>query len=87
MSISPITYLTTPEQQHLLFLALPIKEVPTLPPQVGLVPTLTTMFSGRHPDGTSVFSDPRPATGVHFAMAFFQFAGVPSPPPPPFQVF
>lgn len=104
MSVSPISYLSTPEQQHLLFLALPIKQSPPLKqkPDAHLhsaVTTLTTMFSGRHADGTHLF-DPRPATGVHFFMAYAQLAGLPdangiwkpAPPPkypcpPPFQLF
>jgi hypothetical protein len=104
MSISPITYLATPEQQHLLFLALPIKQSlkknsPSTSHVEATVSTFATMFSGRHPDGSNVF-DPRPATGVHFFMAYAQLAGVPdstgdwkpAPPPkypcpPPFQLF
>lgn len=106
MSIAPITYLTTPEQQHMLFLALPIKQNP-FSKKAGstshvelATTTLTTMFSGRHPDGSRVFSDPRPATGVHFFMAYAQLAGLPPTPPktvwlpplpppspPPFQLF
>jgi len=86
MSVSPITYLATPEQQHLLFLCLPIREVPTAPPEAGLMPTLRTLVSGGHSNAGNGF-DPRPATGVHFAMVFLQLARVPSPAPPPFQVF
>jgi hypothetical protein len=86
MSVPPITYLTTPEQQHLLFLCLPIKEIPTKPAEEGLLPTLRTMFLGTRSNDANGF-DPRPATGVHFAMAFIQVAGQPTIPPPPFPVF
>lgn len=80
----PISYLTAPEQQHLLLLALPIKAVPG---SAKVAPTLTTMFSGRHEDGTKMFSDPRPATGVHFFMIYVQIAGIPPAQPPPFPLF
>jgi hypothetical protein len=94
MSTAPITYLTTPEQQHLLFLCLPLKEKPSLPkPKVDLASALGSMLAGKQLDGTTTEFDSRPATGVHFTMSFAQWApGVtpwfPAPsPPPPFPIF
>src|SRR5207302_6856590 len=94
MSTAPITYLTTPEQQHLLFLCLPLKETRSLPkPKVDLASALGSMLAGKQLDGTTTEFDSRPATGVHFTMSFAQWApGVtpwfPAPSlPPPFPIF
>jgi hypothetical protein len=88
MSVQPITSLSTPEEQHLLFLFLPLKSAAKpAPPEADPLAALHALFSGKLPDGSSVLPDPRPTTGVHFYMAYGLKAGVTPTPPPPFTAF
>ncbi len=88
MSAQPITQLSAPEEQHLLFLFLPLKSaVKPAPLEADPLMALHSLFSGKMPDGTSVLPDPRTATGVHFYMAYGLKAGTTPAPPPPFTAF
>ena len=84
MSVSPITHISAPDEQHLLFLCLPLKS--GTPDESDPMPAITALFAGRQFEG-GPDPDPRPATGVHFFMATLLLAGVPQTPPPPFPVF
>src|SRR5712664_4390346 len=87
MPASPITHLTAPEEQHMLFLFLPLISGATPPLESEAVSTLHALFSGTHSSGASVLPDPRPVTGVHFFMVYALKAGVTPASPPPFQAF
>ncbi|HLM01644.1 MAG TPA: hypothetical protein VK400_11365 [Pyrinomonadaceae bacterium] len=89
-SVNPITSLTATDEQHLLFLFLPIGTGAS----EEAVGALHTLLSGKPAnDGGgngngSAGSDPRTATGVHFFMTYFlSAAGSQQQPPPPFPVF
>jgi hypothetical protein len=100
MPVSQITRLSAPEEQHMLFLFLPLKSAAPSPkpktapksktasttPQSKTISTLHALFSGKLPNGKSVLPDPRIATGVHFFMIYMLKAGE-TPPPSPFPTF
>jgi hypothetical protein len=87
MPVSPIDRLSAPEEQHLLFLFLPLarKKKPAAASESESEPmgALHALFSGSLPNAP----DPRVATGVHFYMAYLLAAGAEQEPPPPFPVF
>lgn len=84
MSVSPITNISAPDEQHLLFLCLPLKT--GTPTASDPMPAINALFSGQPTDAPGE-TDPRPATGVHFYMAYLLKAGAAQTPPPPFPVF
>jgi hypothetical protein len=84
MSVSPITSISAPDQQHLLFLCLPLKTGTSTANDP--MPAINALFSGQPGDAASD-ADPRPATGVHFYMAYVLRHGDKPTTPPPFPVF
>jgi len=74
----PVTKVAAPDEQHLLFLGLPIVFKPNSDPAAAVMGLL---------GGGSPSSDPRAATGVHFFMTYLLLAGLPQPVPPPFPLF
>jgi len=76
-----ITKVAAPDEQHMLFLGLPIVFQPNTDPSTAVMALL-----GGGGDGVAG-PDPRPATGVHFFMTYVLLAGMPQPAPPPFPMF
>jgi hypothetical protein len=87
MSTSPITNLTAPQEQHMLFLFLPLKHGAPPPLQSEALAALHGLFSGQNAAGDGAPSLSRTATGVHFFMAYALAAGATPGPPPPFPTF
>jgi hypothetical protein len=83
MSVAPITHLSAPEEQHMLFLFLPLKTGGS----PAAVPALRTILSGHREKNGSVSVDPRTVTGVHFYMVYALLAGEPATSPLPFPTF
>ena len=77
--MKPITFLSAPEEQHLLFLFLPIKTNPK--PEAATA--MHTLFASQ----SAVGADPRTATGVHFYGIYTLKAGTKPAAPPPFTAF
>jgi hypothetical protein len=87
MSAKAIEKLTAPEEQHMLFLFLPLRSGKK-GAETEAAGALHSIFSGQRADGAPALSDPRVATGVHFYMAYLLLAGMPpAAPPPPFPTF
>src|SRR3954462_13028500 len=78
----PIVKVAAPDEQHLLFLGLPIVFKPNTDPTTAVMALL-----GGGGGGDATGGDPRPATGVHFFMVYVLVAGMPQPIPPPFPMF